>query len=86
MAAREILLTRQYDALSEIRRVVDKHALEVGERLRLMVPRGAIPTSGNFPNETVTFLAESVAVLARLVDQHAEANRPKRRGRPPKST
>ena len=82
MVARNLILQRQYDALAEIRTVVDRHAPEVGERLRVMVPGGAIPTSGNFPDETLTFLAESVAVLAKRLDELTEERKPRPRGRP----
>ena len=86
MAARDVVIGYQYAALSEIRDIIEKHNPEVGAQLRLLGPAdGVVPNSFKLPDETVTFLAQAVAALAKLVDQQAQASAPKRRGRPPKA-
>jgi hypothetical protein len=71
-------------ALKQIRDVINKHDPAAVEELRLLLPGGAIPNSVKQPDEVMTVLAKSVAVLAELVDQQIEAGKPRKRGRPPK--
>ena len=84
MVARSVVVEHQVAALQQIRDVIAKHDPAAVEQLRLLLPGGAIPNSIKHPDEVMTVLAKSVAVLAELVDQQAEANAPKKRGRPRK--
>jgi hypothetical protein len=77
-------MRRQHAAITQLRDVIQKHDPELIEQLRLLTPGGAIPNSARTPDEFLTYLAECVGVLAKLVDQQIEANKPKKRGRPPK--
>ena len=83
MVARSVVVEHQRVALEQVRAVVEMHSPETAEQLRLLLPGGATPNSVKSPDETITLLAESIVVLARLVDQQIEATKPKRRGRPP---
>jgi hypothetical protein len=85
MPAREVVLGHQHEAISEILGLIEKYDPEAMKQLRLLVPAGATPTSGRQLDATITFLARSVAVLGRLVDQQIEANKPRPRGRPRKN-
>jgi hypothetical protein len=84
MVARSVVVEHQVAALQQIRDVIAKHDPDAVEELRLLLPGGAIPNSIKHPDEVMTVLAKSVAVLAELVDQQVEANAPKKRGRPRK--
>jgi hypothetical protein len=84
MVARSVVVEHQVAALKQIRDVIAKHDPAAVEELRLLLPGGAIPNSIRHPDEVMTVLAKSVAVLAELVDQQVEANAPKKRGRPRK--
>jgi hypothetical protein len=79
-----VVVEHQVAALQQIRDVIAKHDPAAVEQLRLLLPGGAIPNSIKHPDEVMTVLAKSVAVLAELVDQQVEANAPKKRGRPRK--
>jgi hypothetical protein len=84
MAAREITLRRQHQAVTKVCDVLAKHAPEVAEELRLLTPGGTVPNSARTPDELMTYFAEAIVALAEVVDELVEANRPKKRGRPPK--
>ena len=84
MVARSVVVDHQVAALKQIRDVIAKHDPSAVEELRLLLPGGTIPNSVKQPDEVMTVLAKSVAVLAELVDQQVEANAPKKRGRPRK--
>ena len=84
MVARSVVVEHQMAALKQIRDVIDKHDPAAVEELRLLLPGGTIPNSVKQPDEVMTVLAKSVAVLAKLVDEHIEESKPRRRGRPPK--
>jgi hypothetical protein len=84
MVARSVVAEHQVAALKQIRDVIAKHDPAAVEELRLLLPGGAIPDSIRHPDEVMTVLAKSVAVLAELVDHQVEANAPKKRGRPRK--
>lgn len=84
MVARSVVVEHQVAALQQIRDVIAKHDPAAVEQLRLLLPGGAIPNSIKHPDEVMTVLAKSVAVLAELVDKQVEANAPKKRGRPRK--
>ncbi len=86
MAAREVIVAQQIAALGQIAEVLEKHAPEKAAQLRTLTPVGSVPNSARGLDETITFLAESVAVLARLVDQHIEQTKSRPRGRPRKKT
>jgi hypothetical protein len=81
MASREAIGIRQQNALAEIRAVLEKYDTEAGERLTRAADGDAVPSSFRQPNLFGTYLAESVATLARLVDRQLT---PRRRGRPRK--
>jgi hypothetical protein len=84
MAAREVVVQRQYAALVKILNVIEKHDSRAASELRRLTPGGAIPNSPRSLDETITFLAESVAALAGVVDALAKDAAPRRRGRPRK--
>jgi len=84
MVARSVVVEHQVAALQQIRDVIAKHDPAAVEQLRLLLPGGAIPNSIKHPDEVMTVLAKSVAVLAELVDKQVEAKAPKKRGRPRK--
>ncbi len=77
---------RQTEALREIRDILDEHAPQEAEALRLHAPDGRVPNSIKSPAEFDAFMAQSVAILARLYDQQAKALAPKKRGRPRKAS
>ena len=82
MASREQIAIRQQLALESIREVLVKHDGESGERLAKAADSAdeAVPSLKN--SDLVTaYLAESVASLAKIVDEQLQ-KRP--RGRPPK--
>ncbi len=85
MVARSVVIEHQREALKQIRDVIAKHDPAAVEQLRLLLPGGTIPNSIKQPDEVMTVLAKSVAVLAELVDQQIEAQKPKPRGRPRKA-
>jgi hypothetical protein len=82
VASREAIAIRQNDALHEIRDVLVKHDPEAEERLWKAADGESWPNSIKRPDEFGTYLAESVATLARLVDRQLT---PRRRGRPRKT-
>ncbi|MDP9476529.1 MAG: hypothetical protein M3R38_12750 [Actinomycetota bacterium] len=86
MPTASTLGARQIEALQEIRAVLEEHAPQEAETLRLLGPDGRVPNSIKSPVEFDAFLAQSVAILARLYDQQAKALAPKPRGRPPKTS
>ena len=84
MVARSVVVEHQMAALKQVRDVIAKHDPAAVEELRLLLPGGSIPNSIRQPDEVMTVLAKSVAVLAELVDQQIEAQKPRPRGRPSK--
>ena len=85
MVARSVVIEHQSAALRQIRDVIEKHDPDAVAQRRLLTPGGGIPNSVKSPDEVMLLLAQSVAVLAKLVDEQAAASAPRPRGRPPKS-
>jgi hypothetical protein len=84
MASRETIARRQVSALETICDVVAKHDPGAVEQLQHLTPGGTIPHTVKQPDAFAVYLVESLAVLARKVDELADAT-PKRRGRKPKA-
>jgi len=84
MVARSVVVEHQRHTLEEIRAVVERHAPERAQQLQLLLPGGVIPNSIKQPDETITLLAEAITVLAGVVDELVEQNKPRPRGRPRK--
>jgi hypothetical protein len=84
MAAREVILNHQYEVMRELGDIVDRLDPEALGQVRSLLPAGMVPTSGRSLDELVLFLGQAVLVLAKRLDELEEANRPKKRGRPPK--
>ena len=82
MAARDVVMARQHEAITELRNVIERHSPETAEQLRLLSYGGSVPNSVKSPDLFATYLAESINVLAGVVDELVEERRPKRRGRP----
>jgi len=72
MPSTATLGARQIEALQEIRDVLDEHAPQEAEALRKLGPDGRVPNSIKSPVEFGTFLAQSLAIIARLYDEQAK--------------
>lgn len=87
MASRSSIAARQQQALEEIRGVLIKYDEEAQERLRKAANSqsdnpDATPNSFKQPELFAAYLAESVASLAKIVDEQLT---PRKRGRPRKA-
>ena len=82
MAAREVIVNKQIEALKQALEVIERLDPDAVQELRSLTPSGMIPNSARSLDETILFMAQCTAVLARMVEQQLEANRPKKRGRP----
>jgi hypothetical protein len=76
---------REEKLLCEIRDHVAAQDPELAQRLAILHPSGGVPTSGKMPNEYAQFLGEAVLVLYRQLEEVKEAQKPRKRGRPPKN-
>ncbi|MDP8951780.1 MAG: hypothetical protein M3N18_06025 [Actinomycetota bacterium] len=85
MADPTAIAIAQETALKRVLSVIEKHDPDQAARLRALRPGGAMPHSVKMPNEVMTFLAESVATMVELVDQHIEESQ-RKRGRPRKAS
>ena len=83
MSKREQMAARQREALSEIRDVLEKHDPEAAGRLRKAANSDTLPASFKQSEQFAGYLAESVASLAKIVDEQLT---PRPRGRPRKSS
>jgi hypothetical protein len=84
MTGRSVIAARQERTLKRIREILEKHHPEAAERLDVYTPSGVVPNSYKMNAEFHLYTAESVQMLAELVDGLLEASKPKRRGRPRK--
>jgi hypothetical protein len=80
----DVVRTRQHEAMTRVRDVIERHAPETAAELRNFTPDSVTPNFSKAPDATILYLAEALAALAKTVDQQVEANRPRRRGRPRK--
>jgi hypothetical protein len=85
MAGRGVIAARQNAALEGIREILEKHHPEAAERLDVYTPNGIVPNSYKMNAEFHLHTAESVQMLAELLDPILEDRKPKKRGRKPKS-
>lgn len=83
MTAPHIIAERQQEALTELRTILERHDPEAASRLAKTNHNRGVPTSPKRPLETVTFLAESTLILAKIVDEQLT---PRKRGRPRKAS
>jgi len=84
MTAPEIIAARQQRALTELTAILERHDPEGAVRLTKAKHGGAsVPTSPKRPLENATYLAESMLILAQIVDEQLT---PKKRGRPRKAS
>ena len=82
MTAPHIIAARQQQALSELTTILEKYDPEAAARLAKTNHGHGVPTSPKRPLENATYLAESMLILAKIVDEHLT---PKKRGRPRKT-
>jgi hypothetical protein len=83
MTAPHIIAARQHQALTELTTILERHDPEATTRLAKTNHGAGVPTSPKRPLENATYMAESLLILAQIVDRELT---PKKRGRPRKST
>jgi hypothetical protein len=84
VAATSVNNRRVYDALTQMRDLLQEYGTpEQRERLD-RIKGGAIPAPRNFPVETQTYLAEGLLIAFEMIGELKEASKPRPRGRPPK--
>jgi hypothetical protein len=83
MTASHIIAARQGQALSELTGILERHDPEATTRLAKTNHNHGVPTSPKRPLENATYLAESMLILAKIVDEQLT---PKKRGRPRKAS
>jgi len=81
MTATSAIAKRQHQALTELTTILERHDPEAA-RLAKTNHGGGVPTSPKRPLENATYLAESILILAQIVDKELT---PKKRGRPRKA-
>jgi HPt (histidine-containing phosphotransfer) domain-containing protein len=79
MTAPHIIAARQNQDLSELTSILERHDPEAAARLAKTNHGGGVPTSPKKPLENATYLAESLLILAQIVDERLT---PKKRGQP----
>jgi hypothetical protein len=80
MTAPSIIAARQQRALTELTAILERHDPEAAVRLtKAKHGSASVPTSPKRPLENATYMAESMLILARIVDEQLT---PKKRGRP----
>ena len=82
MVAREVIVNKQIEALKQVLEVTERLDPDAVQELRSLTPSGMVPNSARSLDETILFMAQCTAVLAKTVDQQVEASKPKKRGRP----
>jgi len=82
MTAPHLIAARQQQALTELTTILERHDPEAAARLAKTNHGHGVPTSPNRPLENATYLAESLLILAQVVDERLT---PKKRGRPRKT-
>lgn len=82
MTAPHLIAARQHQALTELTAILEKYDPEAAARLAKTNHGHGVPTSPKRPLENATYLAESMLILAEIVD---ELLIPKKRGRPRKN-
>jgi hypothetical protein len=82
MTATHIIAARQQQALGELATILEKHNPEAAARLAKTNHGHGVPTSSKRPLENATYMAESMLILAQIVDRELT---PKKRGRPRKN-
>jgi len=83
MTASHIIAARQQQALTELTAILERHDPEAATRLAKTNYGHGAPTSPKRPLENATYLAESMLILAKIVDRELT---PKKRGRPRKAS
>jgi hypothetical protein len=83
MTAPHLIAARQHQALTELTAILEKYDPEAAARLAKTNHGGGVPTSPKRPLENATYLAESMLILAKIVDEQLT---PKKRGRPRKAS
>ena len=84
MVATSINAARGIEALSRVRDLVEEHGTDEQRERLTRIAGGAVPAPNRLPIENATYQSEALAVLFEMVIEMKEANRPRRRGRPPK--
>ena len=79
MTAPSVIAARQQQELGDLTNILERHDPEAAARLAKTNHGHGVPTSPKRPLETATYLAESVLILAQIVDEQLT---PKKRGRP----
>lgn len=82
MTATPVIAARQRQALTELTAILERHDPEAAARLAKTNHGHGVPTSLKRPLENTTYLAESMLILAQIVDRELT---PKKRGRPRKT-
>jgi hypothetical protein len=82
MTATHVIAARQNQALTELTSILERHDPEAAARLAKTNHGHGVPTSPKRLLENATYLAESLFILAQIVDRELT---PKKRGRPPKT-
>jgi hypothetical protein len=83
MTATSVIAARQNQALTELTTILERHDPEAAARLAKTNHGHGVPTSPKRPLENATYLAESLLILAQIVDRELT---PKKRGRPRKAS
>jgi hypothetical protein len=82
MTATHVIAERQQQAITELTSILERHDPEAAARLAKTNHGAGVPTSPKRPLENATYLAESMLILAQIVDEQLT---PKKRGRPRKT-
>ena len=83
MTAPKVIAARHHQALTELATILACHDPEATTRLAKTNHGHGVPGSTKNPLENATYLAESMLILAQIVDRELT---PKKRGRPRKTT
>ena len=83
MTATPVIAARQNQALTELTAILERHDPEAAARLAKANHGAGVPGSTKRPLENATYLAESLLILAQIVDRELA---PKKRGRPRKAS
>jgi hypothetical protein len=83
MTKASIIAERQQKALTELTAILERHAPEAAALSSKTNHGGGVPTSPKRPLENATYLAESMLILAKIVDEQLT---PRKRGRPRKAS
>ena len=83
MTATSVIAERQNQALTELTTILERHDPEATTRLAKTNHGAGVPGSTKRPLENATYLAESMLILAKIVDRELT---PKKRGRPRKAS